>query len=1228
MKQKITMMMMAVLCNTAAWGAGQTPINFVDANVKALCVANWDTNGDGELSEDEAAAVTKLGTVFQNQAEITSFSEFRYFTGVTTIGEYELSGCSKLTTISFPKGLQTIMRYGCYNSGFMSIDIPESVTSIGNSAFRNCPALTDIRFGRGTVTFGKNLFRSCANLTRVTFDGTVCRFSGEDAFRACPALTSVVITDLSAWCNSTFSYSSSNPLSIAKSLSLLTADGNQTVITDLVIPGEITAINNFAFYMCESLQSVTIPSSVTSFGSWAFYGCIGLTDVTMGASEPVTIDTSVFPNCADITLHVPEGSKEAYMAADVWKNFKEIVAPLRDGDSFTATTAEGIAITYTVISEELKTCRVGYVYEKKKGMRTAIDKETTGAVNIPAVVNGYAVKGIGDYAFFECKNITSVALPDGLTHIGKSAFNFCQGLQSIVVPEGVTGFGESAFGNCTSAVTIDIPNSVKYGFGDYSFAGCTSLTSINIPEGISSIGSCAFSNCRSLRSVTLPSTVKTIYEFAFDGCTSLGSVTLSDNLQLIGTGAFSGSCITTLTLPSSFTTSYNLNNISYSGTHIGSIPTLKKVVISKGVEKLNEVFEYCSNIETVVCYNEVPPYAYNCWKLYRASVLYVPEGARDAYAADEYWKSFNIVELKPLQFADEHVKNVCVSNWDADGDGALDQLEVAEIQNLGQAFSNQSAIASFDELKYFTNLTAIGENAFSGCSGLTSIAIPASVKTIAGNAFAGCGNLNAVTVVSPTPCTLATNAFPGRAGATLYVPVGSKMAYSTADVWSEFKAIVEVDASVTNIVFADAAVKALCMATDGWDANGDGELSMAEAAAITDIGMTFHNKVIKSFEELQYFTGLTTIAENAFNVCSTLESIVLPPNITNIGNYAFVGCSNLTSIHIPSMVTTIGIGAFEGCSALTSMTIPSGVTAIGNGAFRGCSGLQTFVVEEGNAYYDSREHCNALIETATNTLLTGTAGTKIPDGITTIAGFAFNGVTGLTELTIPQSVTSIGNYAFYSCSDLASINLPDGINTIADNAFSCCTNLRSITIPSTVTTICQSAFQGCTSLTAITLPEGVTGLQYGAFSGCKALESVSIPSTISSMYDDVFKDCLNLISVTVYRKTPLTISSYGTFQYRANATLYVPYGCKAAYEAAAYWNEFKEIVEMENTTPTGDVNGDGIVNGLDIQEVINASAADSTDHLYDINGDGNIDALDIQEIINIGAASASRQSRF
>ena len=167
--------------------------------------------------------------------------------------------------------------------------------------------------------------------------------------------------------------------------------------------------------------------------------------------------------------------------------------------------------------------------------------------------------------------------------------------------------------------------------------------------------------------------------------------------------------------------------------------------------------------------------------------------------------------------------------------------------------------------------------------------------------------------------------------------------------------------------------------------------------------------------------SVTSIEYEAFELCSSLTSVTIPNSVTSIGNYAFWGCSSLTSIFIPNSVTSIGKWAFSSCSSLTSVTIPTYVTSIGECAFAYCSSLTSIVVESSNTMYDSRENCNAIIETASNTLIAGCQSTTIPNTVTSIGDGAFYGCSSLTSVTIPHSVTSIGEDAFQGCSSIADI---------------------------------------------------------------------------------------------------------------------------------------------------------------------------------------------------------------
>lgn len=206
---------------------------------------------------------------------------------------------------------------------------------------------------------------------------------------------------------------------------------------------------------------------------------------------------------------------------------------------------------------------------------------------------------------------------------------------------------------------------------------------------------------------------------------------------------------------------------------------------------------------------------------------------------------------------------------------------------------------------------------------------------------------------------------------------------------------------------------------------------------------------------------ITAIGHNAFYSCPALRSVSLSASITTLGSGAFLGCSSLAAIALPEHLRTIGGRAFSDCTALTAIVIPASVRQIEVWAFDGCTALREMQVAPDNPTYDSREGCNAIIQTATNTLIAACTATTIPASVTAIGDYAFSYCTGITSLRLPQSVTTIGKGAFYGCSGLTAISLPEHLTTIGEEAFKNCSALTAIDLPASVTAIGDYAFYGC-----------------------------------------------------------------------------------------------------------------------------------------------------------------------
>lgn len=334
------------------------------------------------------------------------------------------------------------------------------------------------------------------------------------------------------------------------------------------------------------------------------------------------------------------------------------------------------------------------------------------------------------------------------------------------------------------------------------------------------------------------------------------------------------------------------------------------------------------------------------------------------------------------------------------------------------------------------SVTAIGEKAFYYCKGLTSITIPESVKEIGSNAFRNCAGLSTLTLPAGVT-SIGYSAFFGCSGLTSFtIPAG----VTTIEPYTFFGCKRIPSINLNGITKIGGSAFASCVALDN--------VTLPEA--------------------------LTEIGSYLFQGCTGLKTISIPANVKNIGDAAFQDCTGLTSVTIPEGVVQIGRATFEDCTGLTALNLPSTVKSISYSTFWNCNNLASIAVADGNPVYDSRNNCNAIIETYTVDaktgkqalkLIVGCKNTVIPDGVEEIGSYAFLKCTGLSTLDIPASVSSLGTAAFMG-SGLTTINVPESITIIDEDCFAACENLASVTLSSKVTKIEDGAFASCPNLKA------------------------------------------------------------------------------------------------------------------------------------------------------------------
>lgn len=830
-------------------------IYFEDQLLEDICLQHWDSNGDNSLSYPEAAQVSSLNLAF-NGTGISTFDELQYFTGLATLNRYEFQNCNSLERITVPRSVNLIQ---------------------------------------------PSIFQGCNSLRHITVDPDNPTFDSRDN---CNAIIETATNKLVAGCKST------------------------------IIPEGVTAIGEGALENLP-MSTLTLPTTLQTIESYGIHLIDGLESLTVNAVTPPTItEHFLYGTPRTIPVIVPVESLAAYYnynnTGQPWGGFTNIIA---DGNiSFVDPAVKAICVTQwdTDSDGELSYAEAAAVTTlNPSGLFNGnVFFYNTEITSFNELEYFTGLTSIEPYAFYGCNNLTSVTLPHGVTSIGNSAFYNCSGLTSVTIGNSVTSIGDSAFNHCTSLTSVTIGNSVT-SIGSYAFGSCSGLTSVTIPDSVTSIGSTAFYNCSGLTSVTIGDSVTSIDSFAFEGCSSLTSVTIPTSVTSIGSNPFAYcDLLESITVDPGntvYSSPNGCNAIIKTADHLlvlgckntvipNDVTTiyghafygcigLTSIEIPASVSNIyTSAFNRCSNLEEIRVWAVTPPAAFTlCFNYVPTDIpVYVPCNTKTAYQQASGWSVFTnyIDPCANIDFAYEAVKAICVEYFDTNQDDELSYSEAAAVLSLGTVFQNafqdEGTSVSFNELRYFTGLTSIDDDAFSSCWSLTALTLPPSVLTIGEFSFNGC---NFSSIVIPNSVTsIGSHAF-RSCGALTSITIPSSVTSISENPFFYCPALASITVEAGNTVY-----------------------SSPEGS----------NAIIKTEEH---------------KLVSGCKNTVIPEGVTTIGASAFGGCSSLTEIHIPGSVTLIDAWAFMDCSGLIAVTIPSSVSFIGNVAFNGCTGLSSITVE-------------------------------------------------------------------------------------------------------------------------------------------------------------------------------------------------------------------------------------------------------------------------------------------
>jgi len=836
-----------------------------------------------------------------------------------------------------------------------------------------------------------------------------------------------------------------------------------------------------------------------------------------------------------------------------------------------------------------------------------------GKVSLTTIVLPNNLTHVGYCAFWKCTSLSSATIPASVYYIDRGAFYYCSSLSSVTIPASVSDIGAIAFTGIGGLISVNANNQhysskdgVLYNKSQNTLLQCpvSKTGNFEIPASVTCIGRNAFEACASLSTLTIPASVSIIEREAFVGCSSLSSITIPASVKSIGDFAF------------------------WKCTNLSSI--FANLSIPVNLNTANSVFD---DVDKSSC------------------TLYIPYGSKAAYQAASKWKDFvNIVEMPGLIPSTNSVsfntnaetKKIYIASstaWTAGLDQPWltvnptsgtgnDYLAISVTGNTGEmrkavitlhatGFDNQTIdITQYGVLQ----VSASGLKAMFTAEQLTSLTKLTLTGTLDARDFKTMrDDMPLLAEIDLSGATIVEyNGYEGTSEWHNYYP--SNGIPETAFMNSSWQG----KKSLTTIVLPNNLTAIdNCAFYDCININ-----SVTIPASVTNIGdrafthigglisVDVNNQYYSSNDGVLYNKAQTTLLQCPVSKTGNFE---IPASVTSIADFAFDGCSSLDFITIPSSVTFIGGSSFDGCSSLSSVTIPASVTSFGDWAFHDCNSLSSIYANSSipvnlinvyEVFYGvDKSSCTLNVPSGSKAAYQAAAQWKdfvnileMPDlsskSIMVSAGGLSTGLTNeelasITKLTLTGTIDARD---FKTMRDdmplLAEIDLSgstivaysgtegtDGINqtsiyeanTVPFSAFmkdwQGKKNLKSVILPSLLTKIDWSAFRDCDGLKTVIIPMTVVEIDGYVFMDCDGLTSIEIPALVTSIGGGVFWNCINLSSIKVYNATPVDFAitqSSNVFDQvnKTTCTLIVPFGSRTVYQAANQWKDFTNIVEM------------------------------------------------------------------